>query len=986
MTTNKIDTTATFFIGTNLSIDSVDLRFKQELQTNAPNVVFKTVDYDGNLTIYYGVVVNNVSYINAFDGLSNTNQKLFNFSTAKNYDFTSLKNAIEQNNKNAFFNITLGGNDVINGSNQDDVLSGYLGNDTIDGGNGNDNVFFDGNFSDFSLIKNSILTVTNKKTNEIDTLKNVEVLTFDDKTITVSDIPTYELPEEIINDNSTINTVLLTASNSVLNDKTKTNASNTLSLTKTNLILTTVENAANTKIILNKNKNDDSLNLLNDGKLTFSKDTIIKNVKLLNLSNNGNFVDLSLLKTNPFRDIYDGDGNDTIIGSAGADVIHLKNGNNQVKSGNGNDKIYAIFNGNNKLKNDINAGNGNDSIFINAPDSETTITGGQGLDTFQIDTKWRGDLTITDFTSGKDKFNFNDSNIVFYGNHQNLDQAQNTLTSNSNKVQIVYQQDEHFLWVDFNDDSVLDKNDLKINLLNNPKKLTAKDIGVNKITEKKENITPVSDTTKPSILSASVSDKTLQITYSESITFGASLKDNFTVIIDGIVNQVLSISADLKNQDSLKLTLKNSIQSGQNIILIYITQNDTTAIKDSLGNYADSFANVPVKNETPVLSFTLKTVELTESNMEKFAVNDNVIISDTSKNIFNGIDNVIKNIKKIDLVKQQDTDLVILNPSQINAITPLLSSMSIDLSVLTPVEFLTISPNVFSLLTPSSIASLNIENAAVLTEEQISTFSNSQLKMLSPVQVSSLSENVLNSIHKKWVTISNAVDTVFGGIETSDVVRGTIHDDYIYTNSETSYTISGGLGDDYLKSGSGNDFLQGDKGDDYLTSNLGNDTLDGEDGNDFLDGGEGNDSLIGGNGNDFLVTEFGKDYLTGGEGNDTFSIVHHLFNSENIPSITDFKTGFDKIEIKISHSGDDGYTNYLNSSENYFESTKKINELSNLSFSSKGIIAIQNTTGVDIYYVGDMSNITIENSELVCHLEKLALNGVAFIDFTNLWI
>ena len=372
MTTNKTDTTATFFISTNLSIDSVDLRFKQELQTNTPNVIFKTVDYDGNLTIYYGVVVNKVSYINAFEGFSSKNEKLFNFSTTKNYDFNSLKNAIEQNNKNSFFNITLGGNDVINGSNQDDILSGYLGDDTVDGGNGNDNVFFDGNFGDFSIIKNSVLTVTNKKTNESDTLKNVEVLTFNDKTITVGDIPTYELPEEIIDDNSTINTVLLTAPNSVLNDKTKTNASNTLSLTKTNLILTTVENAANAQIILNKNKNDDSLNLLNEGKLTFAKNTIIKNVELLNLSNSGNFVDLSLLKINPFREIYDGDGNDTIIGSVGADVIHLKNGNNQVKSGDGNDKIYAMFNGNNKLKNDINAGNGNDIIFIKVPSLITT--------------------------------------------------------------------------------------------------------------------------------------------------------------------------------------------------------------------------------------------------------------------------------------------------------------------------------------------------------------------------------------------------------------------------------------------------------------------------------------------------------------------------------------------------------------------------------------------------------------------------------------
>jgi len=80
--------------------------------------------------------------------------------------------------------------------------------------------------------------------------------------------------------------------------------------------------------------------------------------------------------------------------------------------------------------------------------------------------------------------------------------------------------------------------------------------------------------------------------------------------------------------------------------------------------------------------------------------------------------------------------------------------------------------------------------------------------------------------------------------------------------------LRSGEGNDLLDGRDGNDMLWGGSGADSLRGGSGNDQLWGEDGNDELLGGDGNDSIQGNPGDDHLNGEIGEDYLWGGRGND----------------------------------------------------------------------------------------------------------------------
>jgi Ca2+-binding RTX toxin-like protein len=80
--------------------------------------------------------------------------------------------------------------------------------------------------------------------------------------------------------------------------------------------------------------------------------------------------------------------------------------------------------------------------------------------------------------------------------------------------------------------------------------------------------------------------------------------------------------------------------------------------------------------------------------------------------------------------------------------------------------------------------------------------------------------------------------------------------------------IDGGAGNDVINSGAGNDYVFGNSGDDRINAGAGNDVVYGGDGNDQLTGGAGDDYLEGGAGNDTIKGGTGNDILSGGLGND----------------------------------------------------------------------------------------------------------------------
>ena len=156
-------------------------------------------------------------------------------------------------------------------------------------------------------------------------------------------------------------------------------------------------------------------------------------------------------------------------------------------------------------------------------------------------------------------------------------------------------------------------------------------------------------------------------------------------------------------------------------------------------------------------------------------------------------------------------------------------------------------------------------------------------------------------------------DTIFGG-SGRDRIEGGFGRDALFGQSGND-VIFGGWSNDRIDGDTGNDYLSGDGNDDYVWGGEGNDTVLGGSGNDYIWGGTENDILLGGSGNDTLngfdgVDRLeggtGRDQLTGGEGRDTF-----VFKEGDIPTsswdyITDFDSGWDRIEFNGSITRFDG--------------------------------------------------------------------------------
>jgi len=134
---------------------------------------------------------------------------------------------------------------------------------------------------------------------------------------------------------------------------------------------------------------------------------------------------------------------------------------------------------------------------------------------------------------------------------------------------------------------------------------------------------------------------------------------------------------------------------------------------------------------------------------------------------------------------------------------------------------------------------------------------------------------------------NNSVDAGAG----NDVISaGALADTSNNTNQ-----ITGGAGIDKITiKGAAASTVYGDGTAD--TGDDGKDTIRTGNGNDHVDGGGGNDIIATGKGDDTLVGGTGKDKLSGGGGNDTFVFDTTPDSASNVDTITDFKTG-DSIEL-----------------------------------------------------------------------------------------
>jgi Ca2+-binding RTX toxin-like protein len=206
------------------------------------------------------------------------------------------------------------------------------------------------------------------------------------------------------------------------------------------------------------------------------------------------------------------EGNDVINGGTGNDVVNAGGGNDTVTGGDGNDTLNGEA-GNDTLlggagRDVINGGDGNDTIEggtglpMIVGDLVTplgdVLTGGAGADNFifrgQQDSPGAVNQrdVITDFTSGTDTIDFralvNDpatippttvvgQTIRFLGNVQNFGDAQSSVgaTAGDNFLDIVFENGRDVLFVDIDNNGVLNDNDIQI-VLQNVDALTGADV------------------------------------------------------------------------------------------------------------------------------------------------------------------------------------------------------------------------------------------------------------------------------------------------------------------------------------------------------------------------------------------------------------------------------------------------------------------------------------------------------------------------------
>ncbi len=132
------------------------------------------------------------------------------------------------------------------------------------------------------------------------------------------------------------------------------------------------------------------------------------------------------------------------------------------------------------------------------------------------------------------------------------------------------------------------------------------------------------------------------------------------------------------------------------------------------------------------------------------------------------------------------------------------------------------------------------------------------------------------------------------GLYKNSVVYLNGGDDY-FSGGAGADSVFGGLGDDTLHGGAGKDTLRGEGGNDTLYGGMDNDTLNGGAGHDKLFGDDGADTLQGGAGDDILHGGKDADTMTGNAGRDIFAWKSGDINA--VDTITDFKTGQDKLDI-----------------------------------------------------------------------------------------
>lgn len=156
------------------------------------------------------------------------------------------------------------------------------------------------------------------------------------------------------------------------------------------------------------------------------------------------------------------------------------------------------------------------------------------------------------------------------------------------------------------------------------------------------------------------------------------------------------------------------------------------------------------------------------------------------------------------------------------------------------------------------------------------------------------------------ITVGNGINKIYAGDGDNKVTAGdgklnlNIIEGNIIELGNGKNTVTTGKGNDDITTGDGKDTINAGNGDNTIDAGGGDDSITTGSGNDDLFGGAGNDKLVAGAGDDILAGGAGKDSLTGGLGSDTFFFDYLQSDSTQFDTVTDFKSGVDKLKFDTS--------------------------------------------------------------------------------------
>lgn len=645
-------------------------------------------------------------------------------------------------------------------------------------------------------------------------------------------------------------------------------------------------------------------------------------------------------------DISSGSGNDVITGGEGNDTVDSGSGNDSIDGGAGADSIES--------------GTGNDTILggagndtINGGQGADVLTGGANADTFvykNLNESFGSTIdTITDFTSGTDKLNITDASnatrsVVFAGNVAGLAAAQLaiTATTGTDYLLSVYDTTAQKLYVDWDQNGVINNSDLVISLTG-VTSLVAADVV----------------STNGAIIGTTIADD-LRGTTGNDVFFSLGGQDTVT---GGDGNDLLVLTSGA-----------NTISFASLETILGTSSNDQLTLATAgtvLVNLAAGTNTLALANGTNSITLTSATTTAVTGGTGDDAIT-------LSAAVASGTVSFTGSTGSDSITLANGTNALTLTLTTVESVFGGTGDDTITLGSVS--TSLTVSGSTGS----DSLQLANGTNTISVSGIETITGGTGNDAITLTGAVTSGTVSFTGDTGDDSITLANGTNTVSLTLTTVESVFGGTGDDTItLTNAATSMTLSGSTGSDSLTLANGTNTI----------AISGFETVNGGTGNDTLtlaaavttasitvNGSTGDDTLTLANGvNSITITFSGLETINGGTGNDTITLATAgaitvadtlgtdsltLANGTNTVTFSGFETitggtGNDSLTFSaavttttISVAGSTGD-----------DSLTLANGTNSITISFSGLETINGGTGNDTITLGSAGTLTVAGSD-----------------------